>query len=93
MQLKLPNDCTRVGWLIHNMKECPDKDVSAALAEIRLDDGAAGMRSDFERAVAFLLPTNPIKKRKRSNRGTATISSVGVPGCHFNGGKRNKVTK
>ena len=55
MQLELPNNRTRVGWLIHNMKECPDKDVSAALATIGLDDGAAGMRIDFEIAVAFLL--------------------------------------
>ena len=63
IQLELPNDRTRVGWLIDNMKECPDKDVSAALDAIRMDDGAAGMRSDFERAVAFLLPTDPAKKK------------------------------
>ena len=60
MQLELPNDSTRFGWLINNMKECPDKDVLADLAAIRLDDGAAGIRSDFERAVAFLLPTDPV---------------------------------
>ena len=47
------------------MKECPDKDVLADLAAIRLDDGAEGMRSDFERAVAFLLPTDPVQKKSR----------------------------
>ena len=44
------------------MKEFLYEDVSAALAEIRLYDGAEGIRSDFERAVAFSLPTDPIKK-------------------------------
>ena len=44
------------------MKEYPDKDVEAALAAIRMDDGASGMRSDFERSVAFLLPEDPVKK-------------------------------
>ena len=82
MQLELPNDCTHVGWLIDNMKKCTEKDVSAALAEIRLDDGESGMRSDFERAVAFLLPTDPINKNQRSKHGAATILSVGAPGRH-----------
>ena len=93
MQLELPNDRTRVGWLIDNMKECPDKDVLVDLAAIRLDDGESGTRSDFERAVAFLLPTEPIKKKKINKRRAATISSVGAPGCHNNGGKRTKGAK
>ena len=93
MQLELPNNRTRVGWLIHNMKECPDKDVSAALATIGLDDGAAGMRIDFEIAVAFILPTNPIKKNQRSKRRATTISAVGSPGRHNNGGRSTKRTK
>ena len=59
IQLEIPNDRRRVGWLIDNIKECPDKDVSVSLAAIPLDDEAAG--SDFERAVAFLLPTDPVK--------------------------------
>ena len=74
MQLELPNDRMRVGWLIDNMKECPDKDVSEALAEIRMDYGAAGMRSYFERSIAFLLPNEPVNKKQRSKRGAATIS-------------------
>ena len=75
------------------MKECLDKDVSADLAAIRLDDGAAGMRSDFERSVAFLLPTEPVKKKQISKRRAANISAVGAPGRHNNGGRRTKGTK
>ena len=93
MQLELPNDRTRVGWLIDNMKEFPDKDVSAALAAIRLYDEASGMRSDYERAVAFLLTTDPAKKNHRSKPGAATISEVGASGRHNNGGRWTKGTK
>ena len=57
--LEVPNEHTRVRYLLDNLKECPDKDVTAAIAAIRLDNNAGGMRNDFERAVAFLLPTDP----------------------------------
>ena len=93
MQLELPNDSTRVAWLIDNMKKFPDKDVSSALATIYLDDGEAGMRSDFERAVDFLLRTDPAKKKQRRKRGAATISEVGAPDLHNNGGRWTKGTK
>ena len=56
MELELPNDRTQVGWMLEATKDCPDKDVAAALAAIRIDDGVNGMRQDFERTVAFLLP-------------------------------------
>ena len=51
--LEVPNERTCVGYLLDNSKECPDKDVTAAIAAIRLDNSAGGMRNDFERAVAF----------------------------------------
>ena len=34
------------------------------------------MRQDFERAVAFLLPTDPVKKKRGGKRGAAQISAV-----------------
>ena len=80
MELELPNDRTRVGWMLEAIMDCPDKDVSAALAAIRLDDGPNGMRRDFERTVAFLLPTDPVRKRQKDNkRGAANISAVNIP--------------
>ena len=68
------------------MKECPERYVSEDLAAISLDDGASGTRSDFEGAVAFLLPTDPTKKNQRNKRRAANILSVGAPGRHNNGG-------
>ena len=65
----------------------------AALSEICLDDGSAGMRSDFERSVAFLLLTDLAKKKKISKRRAATILAVGSPGRHNNGGRWTKGTK
>ena len=51
--------------------------MTTALSHIRLDDGPNGMRGDFERAVAFLLPTDPVKKRGgRTKRNSAQISST-----------------
>ena len=35
------------------------------------------MRNEFERAVAFLLPTDPVKNKKK--RGHAQISYVSTP--------------
>ena len=80
--VELPNERTRVKYLMDNMKECNDKDVTAALAAIRQDDtmtaGAnptpSGMRNNFERAVAFLLPTDPVKGKKK--RVAAEISAI-----------------
>ena len=74
--MEVPNERTRVGYLLDNSKECPDKDVTAAIAVIRLDNSAGGMRNKFERAVAFLLPTEPVKKGRK--RDASTISAVGA---------------
>ena len=66
--------------MLEAIKDCPDKDVAAALAAIRLDDGMNGMRRNFERTIAFLLPTDPVKKRQKDNkRGAANILAVDVP--------------
>ena len=48
---QLPNDCTRVGYLIDSTTST-DVNVVAALASIRMDD--TGRREDFEEASIFL---------------------------------------
>ena len=45
------------------------------------------MRNDFERAVAFLWPTEPVKKGRK--RDAATISAVGA-GATLATGKRGR---
>ena len=79
--VELPNERTRVGYLLENI-ECNDKDVTAALSHIRLDDTVdatgtpTGKRNDFEGAVAFLLPTDPVKKKRGGKRPHAQISAT-----------------
>ena len=51
------------------------------------------MRSYFERAVVFLLPTDLANKNYRSKRRAATILAVGAPGRHNNGGRWTKGIK
>ena len=51
IDIEIPNEHTRVGYLIDNI-EVADADVKAAIASIKLDDGPGGLRTNFERAVA-----------------------------------------
>lgn len=72
----LPTPHSMVGYMIDNI-QCSDPNVKAALAAIKLDNGANGMRNDFERAAAFLLPTDPNKQKGgKRKRGIAQLSST-----------------
>ena len=75
---QLPNEYTRVRYLTDAI-QCQDAALQAALAGIRVDNEPTGMRNDFESAVTFLLPVDPVaKKRKGSNSegNYAEISSA-----------------
>ena len=71
----MPDERTRVGYLIENI-ECGDADVKAALAAIKLDDNVNGLRNDFERAVALLVPVDPVEKKRKGKRPVADISAT-----------------
>ena len=73
MTVDILSESTCVGHLIKNI-EFNEKDVSAALSSVCLDNNVKGMINEFERAVAFLLPTEPVKNNKK--RGYAQISYV-----------------
>lgn len=92
VQVELPNERSRVGYLLDNI-DCPDRDVVTALSHIRMDDGAAGMRSDFERAVAFLLPTDPVKKKRGGNKRNAGHISATTAAGGGGGKKEGQKTK
>ena len=65
---QLPDERSRVQYLLDNI-QVEDSNVKAALSSIRMDDTANGMRNNFEAAVAFLLPTDPVEKKKsRGNK-------------------------
>ena len=88
VQVELPNERSRVGYLLDNI-DCSDKDVTTALSHIRLDDSPTGMRMDFERSVAFLLPTDPVKKKRGGKRNAGQISSTAAAASDGGGGKNN----
>ena len=55
------------------------------MARVRTDDGANGMRSDFKKAVAHLLPYNPITRKRAAGtkRPAAKISDTwGIHGAN-----------
>ena len=69
---QLPNEHTRVGYLLDGI-QCSDPGLQAAMASVRTDDGANGMRSDFKKAAVHLLPYDPSCK-ETSSRHKATCS-------------------
>ena len=74
---QLPNEHTRVGFLLEGI-QCSDPGLQAAMASVRTDDGANGMRNDFEKVVAHLLPYGPIARKRAAGtkRPPATISDT-----------------
>jgi hypothetical protein len=74
---QLPNERTRVTYLLDNI-QCSDATLQAAIAAVRQDKGADGMMNDFEAAVAYLLPSDPVAKKRTSGqkRGQGLISDT-----------------
>jgi hypothetical protein len=74
---QLPNEHTRVGYLIDSIKN-NNAGLQAALGAIRNGKGPTEMRSNFEDAVAHLLPMDPVAKRRSAGvkRGSADISDT-----------------
>ena len=48
-----------MGYLITNI-ECVDSDVKVVLVVTKLDNTATGLQNDFKRAVAYLIPVDPL---------------------------------
>ena len=86
----IPSERTRVGHLLENI-ECNDKDALTALSYVRLDNNVNGMRNEFEREVAFLLPTDPAKNKNK--RRHAQISYVSTPRTAIKGREKGKLGK
>ena len=72
---QLPDDRSRVQYLLDNI-QVDDSNVKAALSSIRMDDTPTGRRNNFESAVAFLLPTDPVTKKGKNKRPSAEISAT-----------------
>ena len=85
IEYQLPNEHTRVGYLLDAI-ECNDAPLQAAMANVEDDTDAGGTathpvpgkRNNFESAVAYLLPKDPVvRKRVQGNKRSVTeISEV-----------------
>ena len=58
---QIPTEHSRVGFLLDNIKS-KDPYLASALGNVRLNTN--GMRTDFEKTVAFILPVCPFSKGK-----------------------------
>ena len=73
---QIPNSHSRVGYLLDAI-QCSDAGLQAAMADIKTDQ--AGLRNDFEATASFLLPYDPVQKRRNDHgtkRGPADISDA-----------------
>jgi hypothetical protein len=77
VQYQLPNEHSRVGYVLDAI-ESDDAPLRAAIANIEDDTGVGGKRGDFEAAVAYMLPKDPVVKRKQQDgkRPASEISDV-----------------
>jgi hypothetical protein len=75
---QLPNERTRVAYLLDAI-QCNDPGLQAAMANVRTDtDPADGKMNDFEATASYLLPYDPVSKKRAAGnkRGLASISEV-----------------
>ncbi len=76
---QLPNEHSRVGFLLSTMHN-GDAGLQAAMASIKTDQSATGMRNDFEAAASHLLPYDPVQKKRTDRTGgkrdSADISDI-----------------
>lgn len=95
---QLPDGYTRVTDLFAKI-QCDDAGLQAAIAHVENDDHPGGKRHDFEAAVSYLLPKDPVAKRaissgnKRNNASVSDVTAetasvgakpgIGVTGVHL----------
>jgi hypothetical protein len=74
---QLPNERTRVSYLLDAV-QCNDPGLQAAMAQVRTDSDENGRMNDFEATASYLLPYDPISKKRAAGakRGLSSISDV-----------------
>jgi hypothetical protein len=65
---QLPNEYSRVGYLLDAIL-CNDAGLQAAMASIKTDQTANGLRNDFEASATHLLPYDPVQKKRSDHAG------------------------
>ena len=59
VQFQLPNEYTRVGYLLTAIQSS-DAKLQAAMANVDGNTGVDGKRNNFESAASYLLPKDPV---------------------------------
>ena len=74
---QLPNEHTRVTYLLDAI-QCNDAPLQAVMALVRNDTAPGGKMNDFEATASYLLPHDPVSKKRTSatKRGVAEISDT-----------------
>jgi hypothetical protein len=88
---QLPNEHSRVGYLLDAIQST-DPSLQAAMALVRNDTGADGKCNNFEATASYLLPHDPVAKKRTAKRPhgdvtTADVSAVDSPGIKSGIGK------
>ena len=87
---QLPNEHTRVQSLLDSIDGCTDPKICSRIANINDDSNA--MHDDWEAAVAYLLPVDPVAKRQNgSKRKIGNISSMDSGGMKVGTGANTGV--
>ena len=80
VDFQLPNELTRVNFLLDAI-ENNDAPLQAAMALVRNDTGVDGKMSNFEDTASFLLPHDPVAK-KRTTSGKVRFAHVSDTHAH-----------
>jgi hypothetical protein len=59
---QLPNEHSTVGYLLEAI-QCSDVGLQAAMASIKIDQTADGLRNNFKAAATHLMPYGPVQKK------------------------------
>ena len=64
---QLPNEHSRVGYLLAGI-QTGDAGLQAGMANVKTDDGPKGKQNDFEAAAAYIIPYDPVAKKKTTGK-------------------------
>jgi hypothetical protein len=92
---QLPHERTRVTYLLDAIQNS-DPGLQAAMVQVQTDtDPATGRMNDFEATASYLLPYDPVAKKRNAGtkRGVATISDTTAEVSSLSTKSSAKVTK
>ena len=82
---QIPNERTRVKYLLDSIRACTVPGVQARIASIEGDEN--GKRNNFEMAVTHLLPADPVIESSKNRRHTGNNKQGVIAGVTIQSGK------